>query len=50
MIYYISMLSTTGGRLKVSPKEILQNYNAIKRINKKESVIGSALQIRLYLL
>ena len=41
MIYYISMLSTTGGRLKVSPKKILQNYNAIKRINpKKNLVIG----------
>ncbi len=41
MIYYISMLSTTGGRLKVSPKEILQNYNTIKRINpKKNLVIG----------
>ena len=41
MIYYISMLSTTGGRLKVSPKKILQNYNTIKRINpKKNLVIG----------
>ena len=41
MIYYISMLSTTGGKLKVSPKKILQNYNAIKRINtKKNLVIG----------
>ena len=41
MIYYISMLSTTGGKLKVSPKEILQNYNSIKRINpKKNLVIG----------
>ena len=26
MIYYISMLSTTGGKLKVSTKEILINY------------------------
>jgi len=26
MIYYISMLSTTGGRLKVSPNQILSNY------------------------
>ena len=33
MIYYISMLSTTGGKLKVSPKKILKNYNNIKRIN-----------------
>ena len=35
------MLSTTGGKLKVSPKEILKNYNRIKKINpKKEIVIG----------
>ena len=41
MIYYISMLSTTGGKLKVSPKKILQNYNQIKKINcKKNLVIG----------
>tara|TARA_B100000886_G_C20403806_1_gene483784 strand:- start:457 stop:1257 length:801 start_codon:yes stop_codon:yes gene_type:complete len=41
MIYYISMLSTTGGKLKVSPKNILRNYNTIKRINpKKNLVIG----------
>ncbi len=41
MIYYISMLSTTGGKLKVSSKKILQNYNMIKRINpKKNLVIG----------
>ena len=41
MIYYISMLSTTGGKLKVSPKKILKNYNMIKRINpKKNLVIG----------
>ena len=41
MIYYISMLSTTGGKLKVSPKKILQNYNIIKRINpRKNLVIG----------
>ena len=41
MIYYISMLSTTGGRLKVSPKKILRNYNIIKKINpKKNLVIG----------
>ena len=41
MIYYISMLSTTGGKLKVSPKKILQNYNTIKRVNpKKNLVIG----------
>ena len=41
MIYYISMLSTTGGKLKVSPKEILLNYKKIKEINpKKNCVIG----------
>jgi tryptophan synthase, alpha subunit len=41
MIYYISMLSTTGGKLKVSPKKILKNYNKVKRINKfKNLVIG----------
>ena len=41
MIYYISMLSTTGGKLKISSKKILQNYDKIKRINpKKNLVIG----------
>ena len=41
MIYYISMLSTTGGKLKVSSKEILNNYKKIKQINKnKNCVIG----------
>ena len=41
MIYYISMLSTTGGKLKVSPKKILKNYNNIKKVNpKKNLVIG----------
>ena len=41
MIYYISMLSTTGGKLKVSPKKIISNYKKIKRINpKKKCVIG----------
>ena len=41
MIYYISMLSTTGGKLKVSPKRILQNYFEIKKINsKKNCAIG----------
>ena len=35
------MLSTTGAKLKVSPKKILQNYNKISRINpKKNLVIG----------
>ena len=39
MVYYISMLSTTGGKLKVSPKKILQNYQKIKRINQKKNVV-----------
>ena len=46
MIYYISMLSTTGGKLKVSPKEILKNYYKIKKINKsKNLVIGFGITI-----
>ena len=41
MIYYISMLSTTGGKLKLSPNKILKNYYKIKKINpKKNCVIG----------
>ena len=36
MTYYISMLSTTGGRLKVSSKKILENYSKIKRVNSKK--------------
>tara|TARA_B100000900_G_C19964248_1_gene467053 strand:- start:18 stop:506 length:489 start_codon:yes stop_codon:yes gene_type:complete len=39
MIYYISMLSTTGGKLKVSPKKILVNYNKIKNQNKSKNVV-----------
>ena len=39
MIYYISMLSTTGGKLKISPKRILENYNAIKKINRSKNVV-----------
>ena len=39
MIYYISMLSTTGGKLKVSPKKIIQNYEKIKRINNKKNIV-----------
>ena len=46
MIYYISMLSTTGGKLKVSPKEILKNYYKIKKINKsKNLVIGFGITV-----
>ena len=41
MIYYISMLSTTGGKLKVSSREIMKNYHKIKKINmSKNLVIG----------
>ena len=39
MIYYISMLSTTGGKLKVSPKEILKRYNKIKILNKSKNIV-----------
>ena len=39
MNYFISMLSTTGGKLKVSAKEILSNYNKIKKINPKKNVV-----------
>ena len=33
------MLSTTVGKLKVSPKKILENYNKIKRINKSKNLV-----------
>ena len=39
MAYYISMLSTTGGKLKVSPKKILENYSKIKKINKSKNIV-----------
>ena len=39
MIYYISMLSTTGGKLKTSPRNILKNYNRIKKIIKNKKKI-----------
>ena len=41
MLYYISMLSTTGGKLKISPSKILKNYNKIKKIikNRKKSLV-----------
>ena len=39
MIYYISMLSTTGGKLKVSSKKILESYNKIKSLNKNKNVV-----------
>jgi tryptophan synthase alpha chain len=47
MVYYISMLSTTGGKLKVSPKKILNNYNNIKKINRsKNLVIGFGITLK----
>jgi len=47
MIYYISMLSTTGGKLKVLPKKILNNYNKIKKINSsKKLVIGFGITVK----
>ena len=39
MIYYISMLSTTGGKLKVSPKKILKRYDKIKSLNKSKNIV-----------
>ena len=39
MLYLISMLSTTGGKLKVSPKKILKNFNKIKKINRSKNVV-----------
>ena len=41
------MLSTTGGKLKVSPREILKNYSRIKQINKsKNLVIGFGITLK----
>ena len=39
MVYYISMLSTTGGKLKVSPKKILKEYSKIKQLDKSKKVV-----------
>ena len=39
MIYYISMLSTTGGKLKVSPKKILEEYAKVKKQNSSKNVV-----------
>ena len=39
MIYYISMLSTTGGKLKVSPSKILKQYSKIKKENRSKNVV-----------
>ncbi len=39
MIYYISMLSTTGGKLKVSSKRILEEFEKIKNSNRSKNVV-----------
>ncbi|MDB3857968.1 tryptophan synthase subunit alpha [Pelagibacteraceae bacterium] len=39
MIYYISMLSTTGGKLKVSPKNIIKKYKKIKKNSKNKNLV-----------
>ena len=39
MIYYISMLSTTGGKLKVLPRKILENYKKIKSLNSNKNLV-----------
>ena len=39
MIYYISMLSTTGGKLKVLPKKILERYRKIKSLNRNKNIV-----------
>ena len=39
MIYYISMLSTTGGKLKVTPRKILKEYSMVKNQNKSKNVV-----------
>ena len=39
MVYYISMLSTTGGKLKVSPKKILENYKKIKKLSSNKNLV-----------
>ena len=39
MLYYISMLSTTGGKLKVSPKKIIERYNKIKDLGKSKKIV-----------
>ena len=39
MIYYISMLSTTGGKLNISPKKIIKNYKKIKKLTKNKNLV-----------
>ena len=33
------MLSTTGGKLKVSPKKILKRYSKIKKIDQSKNIV-----------
>ena len=39
MVYYISMLSTTGSKLKVTPKKILKQYKMVKSLNKNKNIV-----------
>ena len=39
MVYYISMLSTTGGKLKVLHKKILERYDRVKNLNKNKNIV-----------
>ena len=39
MVYYISMLSTTGSKLKVAPKKILKQYKMVKSLNKNKNIV-----------
>ena len=39
MIYYISMLSTTGGKLKIPTKKIMNNYKKVKCLAKNKSIV-----------
>jgi hypothetical protein len=48
MVYYISMLSTTGGKLKVSPKKYLKDTAKLKiTINLKMLSLDLELQKKL---
>ena len=39
MVYYISMLSTTGGKLKISPRKIINEYQKIKNLKKSKNIV-----------
>ena len=39
MVYYISMIYNTGGKLKVSPKKILERYSKIKKEDKSKNIV-----------